>query len=115
MNINFDDFTEYNEKKETPDYQFLLNLYTFINEKSYPKKNTRKFLKKAYELVKNNEIDKDIFEYFIKNEKLPENIVKNMLPKLNKSNNKSNNKLSNNNSNNNYFDPCTRPIHRSSC
>jgi hypothetical protein len=71
--IPFDEFDVM--ETETPDYSFLKHLYNFINRKSYPKKNTRKFMKEAIDLVKKGEIDKDVFLFFIENEGLNKKIV----------------------------------------
>jgi len=89
--INFDEFENYDSKMDDPDYKFLLNLYDLINEKSYPKKNTRKFLRTAYKLVDDGEIKKNILDFFIKNESLSSKIVNEIKKKIKREKSKSGN------------------------
>jgi len=83
--VKFGDFEEdWEEVEKTPDYTFLKALYDFLNKKSYPKKSTRKFLRKAFELVESGEISKDSLDDFIDNENINKKIVKEMKNKFKK-------------------------------
>lgn len=84
---SFDDFDEDFEEfefEQTPDYEFLKNLYNFLNKKSYPKKCTRKFLRHAYDFVDKDEISQDSLDKFIKTEDIDKDIVKEIKTKLKK-------------------------------
>jgi len=78
-----EDFEEY-EFEETPDYQFLKNLYDFLMKKSYPKKCTRRFLRDAYDFVNKDEVSQESLDQFIETEGLDKAIVAEMKKKVRK-------------------------------
>jgi len=75
MDINFEEDWDDEEYENTPEYIFLKNLQSIINKKSYPKKNTRRFIRIAMDMVKNGEISKEDLDNYIENEKINKRIV----------------------------------------
>ena len=75
----FDDFEEnWEDIEESPSYTFLKSMHTFLDKKSYPKRSTRKFIRMAMELVSKKEISQADLDYFIENEDIDKDIVKEM-------------------------------------
>lgn len=59
---------DWEEVEFNPEYMLLKSLRYMLDQKSYPKRNTRKFLKMAYRLVSRGEISEDDLNEFIENE-----------------------------------------------
>ena len=90
----FDDFEEDYEEfdfEQTPDYEFLKNLYDFLSKKSHPKKCTRRFLRYAQDFIKKDEVSQKSLDQFIEAENINKDIVKEMERKFKKEGTKTTN------------------------
>ena len=82
---DIDDFQEdWEDIEETPEYTFLKDLQILVNSKSKTGKNTRKFLKIAYDLVSQGEISEDALDNYIETAGVDKGIARESKLKYNK-------------------------------
>ena len=106
--INFEEDWDAQEFDDDQEYNFLKSLHNLINKKSYPKKNTRKFLRLALDMVKAGEITQKDLDGYIDKENINKDIVREVKAKYKK-------RKSSSSSSSGDGDPCGHSSSYSSC
>lgn len=82
---DINDFQEdWEDIEEIPAYTFLKDLQILINSKSKTGKNTRKFLRMAYDLVRQGEISEEELDNYIETSGVDKGIAREAKIKYNK-------------------------------